>query len=83
MSSIKTTKLSSDEEESNRKELLQLYERKDGNNEIISEGSFSVTKNYESYISDVLRLHEQEYSLAHIHKIILKKLILQWNGKNI
>jgi hypothetical protein len=46
---------------------------KDGNNEIISEGSFSVSKNYEAYLSDVLRLHEQECPLAHIHKNQIKK----------
>jgi len=73
MSSIKTTTLASGEEESNRKKLLQLYKRKDGNNEIISEGSYGVTENYESYISDVLRLHEQECPLPHIHKNHIKK----------
>lgn len=46
---------------------------KDGNNEIISEGSYAVTENYEPYLSEVLRLHEQECPLPHIHKNHIKK----------
>lgn len=46
---------------------------KDGYNEIISEGSFGVTENYESYLSEVLRLHEKECPLPHIHKNYIKK----------
>jgi hypothetical protein len=46
---------------------------KDGNNEIISEGSYAVTENYESFLSEVLRLHEQECPVPHIHKNHIKK----------
>ncbi len=46
---------------------------KDGNNEIISEGSFGVTENYETYLAEVLKLHEKECPLAHIPKNFIQK----------
>ncbi len=46
---------------------------KDGNNEIISEGSLGVTENYETYLAEVLGLHEQECPLAHIPKNLIIK----------
>ena len=41
---------------------------KDGKDEIISEGSFSVTQDYEKYLENVLKCHENECPLNHIPK---------------
>jgi len=46
---------------------------KDGNHEIIKEGSFSVTDKYEDYLQEVLGYHESESPLSHIKKNILVK----------
>ena len=46
---------------------------KDGTNEIISEGSLGVSENYEYYLLEILRLHEQECPLPHIPKNFIKK----------
>lgn len=41
---------------------------KDGNHEIIKEGAFSVTENYDKYLNEVLNYHEGECPLSHIKK---------------
>ncbi|HET7361375.1 MAG TPA: crotonobetainyl-CoA--carnitine CoA-transferase [Salinimicrobium sp.] len=46
---------------------------KDGKNEIIKDGSLSVTPNYEDYLSQVLQAHENESPLSHISKNYIKK----------
>lgn len=46
---------------------------KDGNHSIISKGAFSVTENYENYLSEILNYHEQECPLSHINKNTLVK----------
>lgn len=45
---------------------------KDGSHEIIKKGSFSVTKNYESYLDKVLKYHESECP-SHINKNFIIK----------
>lgn len=46
---------------------------KDGKADIITEGAYSVTKNYESYLDQLLNYHEQESPVAHIRKHELVK----------
>ena len=46
---------------------------KDGNAEIIGVGSYNVTKNYESYLSNILDYHESESPITHIKKYELVK----------
>jgi hypothetical protein len=46
---------------------------KDGKNEIIQDGSFNVTSDYELYLSDILSYHESECPLSHIRKNIVIK----------
>lgn len=46
---------------------------KDGSDDIISVGSYSVTEKYEVFLTEVLRLHEQECPLSHIHKNYIRK----------
>lgn len=45
----------------------------DGNNEIVREGNFSVTENYEDYLKEVLQRHENESPLSHISKFEIRK----------
>lgn len=46
---------------------------KDGKADIVSTGSWSVTKNYEEYLKQVLDYHEQESPISHIKKYSLVK----------
>jgi len=46
---------------------------KDGNNDIIADGSFNVTNGYEDYLMKLLKNHETESPLSHISKNILIK----------
>jgi hypothetical protein len=46
---------------------------KDGTHEIIKEGAFSVTENYEEYLNQLLDYHETESPLSHIKKNFLIK----------
>jgi hypothetical protein len=46
---------------------------KDGSHEIIKKGAFSVTKNYEDYLANVLEYHHSECPLSHIKKNTLIK----------
>jgi hypothetical protein len=48
-------------------------DKKDGNHSIIEKGAFSVTKNYELYLEEVLNYHESESPLSHIKKNFLVK----------
>ena len=48
-------------------------DKKDGNNPICTEGSYSVTKNYEDYLEKVLDCHEKESPISHIKKYELIK----------
>ena len=48
-------------------------DRKDGSHEVIKEGAFSVTENYDEYLEKVLDYHEKESPLAHIKKNFLVK----------
>lgn len=54
-------------------EGFRSVDDKDGNSEIVSNGSFSVTKKYEEYLGRILDCHEQESPLAHIRKHELVK----------
>jgi len=42
--------------------------QKDGSNEVIRKGAFSVTKDYKQYLEKVLEYHEKESPLSHIKK---------------
>lgn len=48
-------------------------DKKDGNNEIIKEGSYSVTPNYEDYLQKLLRCLENENPISHISTTELVK----------
>src|SRR5690606_14320202 len=52
---------------------FQNVHHKDGNNEIVAEGNFSVTENYEDYLKEVLQRHENESPLSHIPKFEIRK----------
>jgi len=41
---------------------------KDGNHEVIKEGAFSTSNNYEKYIEKIINYHETESPLSHIDK---------------
>ena len=45
----------------------------DGNADIITEGSYSVTAGYEEYLAQLLKYHEQESPVSHIKKHALVK----------
>jgi len=45
----------------------------DGNHEIIREGAFNVTENYEEYLEKILAFHESESPLSHIKKCTIRK----------
>ena len=47
---------------------FSLVDKKDGDNEIIKKGAFSVTKEYDTYLEQVLNYHESECPLSHIKK---------------
>jgi hypothetical protein len=46
---------------------------KDGSHEVIEEGAFGVTKDYEVYLKEVLVCHQNESPLNHINKIDIRK----------
>ncbi|SNY56023.1 Macrocin-O-methyltransferase (TylF) [Arsukibacterium tuosuense] len=46
---------------------------KDGNNDVIKKGAYSVTEGYEHYLDSVLQYHESESPLSHIKKYELVK----------
>jgi hypothetical protein len=46
---------------------------KDGKSEIVKEGSYSVTKGYESYLEEILNYHEKQSPISHIKKHELVK----------
>ncbi|MGE3609163.1 MAG: crotonobetainyl-CoA--carnitine CoA-transferase [Bacteriovoracaceae bacterium] len=46
---------------------------KDGSDELIKKGSYSVSENYEQYLSKVLDYHETESPISHIKKYELRK----------
>ena len=46
---------------------------KDGNNEIMKKGAYSVTPKYEEYLQNILDYHEKESPLSHIKKYELVK----------
>lgn len=52
---------------------FEKLDTKDGNHDIIKEGAFSVTENYENYLEDVLNYHESECPLSHVKKNTLVK----------
>lgn len=47
--------------------------KNDGTKEFIKEGAYSVTKNYENYLEDILDYHEQESPISHKKKFELIK----------
>lgn len=47
---------------------FEKVDSKDGKHDIIKEGAFSVTENYETYLEEVLNYHESECPLSHIKK---------------
>ena len=47
---------------------LENISEKDGSNEIIEEGNFSVTKDYDLFLEQLLKTHENESPLNHIEK---------------
>jgi hypothetical protein len=46
---------------------------KDGNNEVIKKGGFSVTDGYEDYLESILNYHETESPISHIKKFEIIK----------
>jgi|APLak6261703504_1056268.scaffolds.fasta_scaffold00952_4 hypothetical protein len=46
---------------------------KDGNSDIIEVGAYSVTRNYDEYLTQILDYHEQESPISHIKKYELVK----------
>jgi Macrocin-O-methyltransferase (TylF) len=46
---------------------------KDGNNELVAEGAYSVSEGYEQYLNRLLDYHEQENAMGHIKKHELVK----------
>lgn len=47
--------------------------QKDGSSDIIKQGAYSVTRNYEEYLENILNIHEQESPIGHIKKFELIK----------
>lgn len=45
----------------------------DGKNKIIEEGSFSVSKGYETYLNELMEIHQNESALSHINKFSILK----------
>lgn len=54
-------------------EGFKSLDEKDGYNEIIKEGAYSVSDDYEQYLSEVLDYHESESPISHIKKYDLIK----------
>ncbi|MES2837154.1 MAG: crotonobetainyl-CoA--carnitine CoA-transferase [Bacteroidota bacterium] len=48
-------------------------DKRDGNHSIIKNGAFSVSKNYEDFLTDVLASHHKESPLNHIQKNFIVK----------
>lgn len=45
----------------------------DGKSELVKEGGYSTTKNYERYLAEILNYHEEENTMSHIKKYELVK----------
>lgn len=45
----------------------------DGKHEIVKEGSFSVSKNYEKYLTELMTIHQNESPLSHLKKFDILK----------
>jgi len=56
---------------------------KDGTCDVITQGTFGVTKGYESHLEQLLDYHEQESPIAHIKKYQLVKGTLASRSVNI
>lgn len=54
-------------------EGFKSVDKLDGSEEIIKEGSYSVTKNYEDYLDKILYYHESESPISHLKKYKLIK----------
>lgn len=52
---------------------FEKVDSKDGNHDIIKEGAFSVTENYDEYLENILKYHESECPLSHINKNTIVK----------
>jgi Macrocin-O-methyltransferase (TylF) len=46
---------------------------KDGNSEYVAEGAYSLTEQYEEFLTELLEYHQQENSMAHIKRYELVK----------
>jgi hypothetical protein len=47
--------------------------REDGSHEIIKDGAFSVSENYENYLEELMQLHQNESPLNHLKKFEIVK----------
>ncbi|WP_347451174.1 hypothetical protein [Acetoanaerobium noterae] len=54
-------------------EGFKSIDQNDGNNEIITEGAYSVTEEYEGYLEEILKHHENESPISHMKKYELIK----------
>jgi len=54
-------------------EGFKSIDEKDGKNEIMKDGSYNVSKNYEAFLSKILDYHEFERPISHIKKYELIK----------
>ena len=54
-------------------EGLSSIDNKDGKHDIAKKGSLSVTENYEDYLNEVLKYHEEESPISHIKKFEIIK----------
>lgn len=54
-------------------EGFPVVDGKDGDHDVIHQGGFSVTKDYENYLSELVEFHEKESPLSHIRKNYLVK----------
>lgn len=54
-------------------EGFKKIDKKDGNSKMMKKGKLSLSKNYENYLEDILKIRELENPLAHIKKFELIK----------
>jgi hypothetical protein len=54
-------------------EGFKSIDKKDGKSAIVKEGAYTVTKDYEEYLSELLLMHEQESPISHVKKFELIK----------
>lgn len=54
-------------------EGFRNLDKKDGKDNILKEGNFSVTENYEEYLASLMQVHEAECPLSHIRKTYILK----------